>query len=84
MLCREKPKIYSSDKNFMLNADISGEWKLKMQKPYRGKYSDCTMRFFEKSDQVLVFIFYLYQSENKEMVKKQIEDTFDILRFGDK
>lgn len=84
MLCLEKPKIYSYDKNSVLNANISGEYRLKMQRPYKGKYSECTMRFFEKSDHVLVFVFYLYPSENNEMVKKQIEDTFDILKVGEK
>ena len=83
-LGREKPRIHPYNQTSMLNASISGEYGLRMQNPFLGRYSNCKMRFFEKFDQLLVFVFYLYQPDHEKTVEKIMEDTFDILKFGKK
>ena len=79
----KKPVIYPVEKSSGANVDYSGEYNLKMRKPFLSKYTNCKMVFFEKTNNLFVITFFLYSEDNIEDIESMVKTSMAILRFQD-
>jgi hypothetical protein len=74
-LLKTKIDYYDSKTNKQLGSDLSGEYLITLDKPYKNEYKYMTLRFMTRYYKVWVYTFIFYKTVDAETLKNCREQT---------